>query len=387
MSRPAAFQWSIAARVSSASTWPIISAIVRKPSSAISSRTSSAMNSKNVSTNSGLPLNRLRSSGFWVAMPTGHVSRWQTRIITQPDTTSGRRGEAELLGTEQGGDDDVAAGLQLAVGLHDDAVAQAVEQQRLLGLGEAELPRSAGVLERRQRAGAGATVVAGDQHDVCFRLADSGRNGADTHFGDELDVHARRRVGVLEVVDELLEVLDRVDVVVRRRADQPDARRRVPRLGDPRVHLVAGQLAALAGLGALGHLDLQVVGVRQVLRRHPEAPRRHLLDRRAACRGRAAGRRPRRPRPCSTWRRCGSSRWPASRGPPSRSIRSSWPRWRSAARSTPTDSTSSRGIGSGRRPATRTAPAAWPAAATGRRRAASTGGRCRSAWPAWRAAA
>ena len=51
-------------------------------------------------------------------------------------------GEAELLGAEQGGDDDVAAGLQLAVGLHDDAVAQAVEQQRLLGLGQAELPRA-----------------------------------------------------------------------------------------------------------------------------------------------------------------------------------------------------------------------------------------------------
>ena len=163
-----------------ASTWPIISAIVRKPSSAISSRTSSAMNSKNVSTNSGLPLKRLRSSGFWVAMPTGHVSRWQTRIITQPRHDERGGGEAELLGAEQGGDHDVAAGLQLAVGLHDDAVAQPVEQQRLLGLGEAELPRPAGVLERRQRAGAGATVVAGDQHDVGLRLADAGGNGADT---------------------------------------------------------------------------------------------------------------------------------------------------------------------------------------------------------------
>ena len=148
-------------------------------------------------------------------------------------------GEAELLGAEEGGDDDVAAGLQLAVGLDDDAVAQAVEQQRLLGLGQAELPRSAGVLERRQRAGAGAAVVAGDQHDVCFRLADPGRNGADPDLGDELDVHARRRVGVLEIVDQLLEILDRVDVVVRRRADQADARRGVPGPGDPRVHLVA----------------------------------------------------------------------------------------------------------------------------------------------------
>ena len=190
-------------------------------------------------------------------------------------------GEAELLGAEEGGDDDVAAGLQLAVGLHDDAVAQAVEQQRLLGLGEAQLPRPAGVLERRQRAGTGAAVVAGDQHDVCFRLADPGRDGADSDLGDELHVDARCRVGVLQIVDQLLEILDRVDVVVRRRADEADAGRGVPGLGDPRVHLVAGELAALARLGALGHLDLQVVGVGEVLRRHAEAPRRHLLDRRA----------------------------------------------------------------------------------------------------------
>ena len=53
------------------------------------SRTSVAMNSKKLTTNSGSPLKRERSSGFWVATPTGHVSRWQTRIMMQPDTTSG----------------------------------------------------------------------------------------------------------------------------------------------------------------------------------------------------------------------------------------------------------------------------------------------------------
>ena len=37
---------------------------------------------------SGLPLNRLRSSGFWVQMPMGQVSRLQTRIITQPSHIS-----------------------------------------------------------------------------------------------------------------------------------------------------------------------------------------------------------------------------------------------------------------------------------------------------------
>ena len=44
---------------------------------------------KKVTTNSGLPVNFLRSSGFCVATPTGQVSRWQTRIMMQPLTTSG----------------------------------------------------------------------------------------------------------------------------------------------------------------------------------------------------------------------------------------------------------------------------------------------------------
>ena len=131
-----------------------------------------------------------------------------------------RGGEAELLGAEQRGDHHVAAGLELAVALHDDAVAQAVEQQRLLRLGEAELPRCARVLERRERRGAGAAVVTRDEHDVGVRLRHAGRDRADAELGDELHVHARLGVGVLEVVDELGEILDRVDVVVRRRRDE-----------------------------------------------------------------------------------------------------------------------------------------------------------------------
>ena len=101
-----------------------------------------------------------------------------------------RGGEAELLGAEQRADDDVAAGLQLAVDLHDDAVAHAVEHERLLRLGQAELPGRAGVLERVERAGAGSAVVAGDQDDVGERLGDAGRDRADTGLADQLGVDA-----------------------------------------------------------------------------------------------------------------------------------------------------------------------------------------------------
>ena len=70
--------------------------------------------------------------------------------------------------------------------------------------------------------------------------------------------------------------------MVRRRRDQPHARRGVPHLGHPRVHLVTRKLAALTGFRALGHLDLDVGAVRQVVRRDAEPGRRHLLDGAAA---------------------------------------------------------------------------------------------------------
>ena len=192
-----------------------------------------------------------------------------------------RGGEAELVGAEQRADHDVAAGADAAVDLHGDAAAQPVEHQRLMRLGEADLPRAAGMLDRGQRRGAGAALVAGDGDVVGARLGDAGGDRADADLGDELDRDVARRVDVLQVEDELRQILDRIDVVVRRRRDQADARRRVAHLGDGLVDLVAGKLAAFAGLGALRHLDLHHVGVDEVLRGDAEAARGHLLDRRA----------------------------------------------------------------------------------------------------------
>ena len=124
-------------------------------------------------------------------------------------------------------------------------------------LGEPELPRSAGVLQRREGRRARAAVVARDEDHVGVRLGDAGRDRPDALFAHELHVDPGLVVRVLEVVDELGQVFDRVDVVVRRRRDQADAGRRVSRLGDPGVDLGPRQLSALARLGALGHLDLQ----------------------------------------------------------------------------------------------------------------------------------
>jgi hypothetical protein len=56
-------------------------------------------------------------------------------------------GEAELIGSEQRTDDDVASGLQASVDLQRHARAEPLLDQDLLRFGEAHLPRRAGMFE------------------------------------------------------------------------------------------------------------------------------------------------------------------------------------------------------------------------------------------------
>jgi len=95
-----------------------------------------------------------------------------------------RRREAKLLRAEQRRDRHVAARLELAVGLQHDPRAQPVEHERLVGLGEPELPRQARVLDARPRRRAGAAVAARDDDVVGLGLGHAGGDHADAHLGE-----------------------------------------------------------------------------------------------------------------------------------------------------------------------------------------------------------
>ena len=107
-----------------------------------------------------------------------------------------------------------------------------------------------------QRRSARAAVVAGDQDVIGVAFDDPRGDRANPHFGDQLDADAGGGVGVLQIVDQLLEILDGIDIVVRRRAYEADARRRVAGLGNGFVDFATGQLTALARLSALRDFDL-----------------------------------------------------------------------------------------------------------------------------------
>ena len=66
--------------------------------------------------------------------------------------------------------------------------------------------------------------------------------------------------------------------MVGRRRNQRNLRRGVARPCNLLVDLLARQLAALTRLRPLRHLDLQVLGVRQIADGHAKTPRSHLAD-------------------------------------------------------------------------------------------------------------
>ena len=143
------------------------------------------------------------------------------------------RADAVLLGAQHGGDHHVAAGLDAAVGAQQHLVAQPVERQHLVGLGQAHLPGHAGILDRWS-AGEAPVPPTWPETRITSALA-LATPAAMVPMPERATSFTRDpRLGVdlLQVVDELRQILDRVDVVVRRRADQRHAGRRVAQPGD-----------------------------------------------------------------------------------------------------------------------------------------------------------
>ena len=65
-----------------------------------------------------------------------------------------------------------------------------------------------------------------------MRLGNACRYGAHAAFGHKLHADAGIRVGVFEIEDQLRQILDGINIVMRRRRDKRHSRRRVPGFGD-----------------------------------------------------------------------------------------------------------------------------------------------------------
>ena len=133
---------------------------------------------------------------------------------------------------------------------------------------QADLPRGARVFDPCPLGGTGATIAAADQNMIGLALGHTGGHHTYTNLTDQLHADTCVRVGVLQVENQLRQIFDGVDIMVRWRRDETHPRSWVSGLGNAALHLLPWQLTTLTRLGTLCHLDLQFQAVGEVLHGH-----------------------------------------------------------------------------------------------------------------------
>jgi len=149
-----------------------------------------------------------------------------------PQRDEQRGPESIFLSPEQCGDGQVPAGFQVSVDLQDYVMTQIVDDQGLLGLSQSQLPRQSHMPDGGQRSRPGSSILPTDQDPVGFCLGHSRGNSSHSRFRYEFHRDRSARIHLPDVMDQLGEILDGIDVVMRWRTDQRHVRDCVPDLGD-----------------------------------------------------------------------------------------------------------------------------------------------------------
>src|SRR3981081_1346469 len=139
---------------------------------------------------SGWPVKRLRSTGSWVATPTGQVLRWHLRIMMQPAAI---RGAVEKPNSSAPSSAPITTSRPVRKPPSTWTMMRLRSRSRTKGWGglaRAVLHGEAGgVLDRSQGGGAGAAFKTCDGDMVGARLCNARGDRADADFGDQFYRH------------------------------------------------------------------------------------------------------------------------------------------------------------------------------------------------------
>ena len=84
----------------------------------------------------------------------------------------------------------------------------------------------------------------------------SSRNGADPNFRHQFDADWGLGMHLVQIMNQLSQVFNGINIVMRRWRDQSHTRFAVAQPGDVVIDLRTRQLPAFTRFGTLGHLDL-----------------------------------------------------------------------------------------------------------------------------------
>src|SRR6266481_1275231 len=126
---------------------------------------------------------------------------------------------------------------------------------------QTDFPRQSSIFDGGEWRRTSSAVVAADGDDVGASFCNAGCDDANARAGNQFYADARTRIDGAQIVNELSEVFDAVNIVVRRRRNQWSARRGMTNTRDVGSHFFRGKLAAFAGLGGLRHFNFEFLRV------------------------------------------------------------------------------------------------------------------------------
>ena len=151
-----------------------------------------------------------------------------------------------------------------------------------MSLGKTKFPRKTCVVDRALRCRTGTSIVSGDQDNGCTGLCNTGCDSSDTSLGNKLYGNSCIFITVFQIVDQLSQILNRVNIMMRWWGDQADTRCGMTGLCNPRINLSTRKMTTLTRLCTLRHLNLDLLGTDKVTGGYTKTSGCHLLDCRTA---------------------------------------------------------------------------------------------------------
>ncbi len=197
---------------------------------------------------------------------------------TQPRATISDRADHHAVGAQGDGLQRVVRGADAARGDQRHLVADAFGGEKLVHLRDGVLDGHGDVLLGDVRRRAGAAIAAVQVDDMGAGVVAA--HGHHVHIGGRRYLHAHQAVGIhfLDPIEVLLVVFHAVDAVEGERAEQRVARHGLAHARHGGRVLVAQQVPAQAGFGALGVLELDDPHALDGVLAHAKKAGGHLRD-------------------------------------------------------------------------------------------------------------
>ena len=143
---------------------------------------------------------------------------------------------------------------------------------------KSKLPRKSCIVDGTSRCRSGTSVVSGDQNGLCSGFCNTGSDRTNTSLGNQFYGNICILVCIFQVIDQLCQVLDGIDIVMRRRGDQGNTRCGVTGFRNPWINLLRRKMSTFTRFCALCHFDLDFSCRHQITAGNTETTTGYLFD-------------------------------------------------------------------------------------------------------------